>query len=163
MKDEQLQTDVINDLQQLQSQATKSKSKKRKKTIDLMAIPEDDAEDSARQRPLASGQTVADDRSNWQCTSLLRLHSTTLLVLRCLPRQWMHHVDRHSSQWQNRTPSRHIPLNQPEILQDAVQRLHAANEMGWGAFVAMGLRRRGLKRYQSRIVALIILSLISGC
>lgn len=61
MKDEQLQTAVINDLQQLQSQPSKPTSKKRKKTINLMAIPEDDAEDSARQRPLASGQTVEDD------------------------------------------------------------------------------------------------------
>lgn len=48
----------------------------------------------------------------------------------------------------HRTPSRHIPLDQPDVLQDAVKRLHAANEMGWGAFVAMGLRRRGLKRYR---------------
>lgn len=47
-----------------------------------------------------------------------------------------------------RTPSRHIPLDQPDALQDALQRLHAANEMGWGAFVAIGLRRRGLKRYR---------------
>ena len=39
------------------------------------------------------------------------------------------------------TPSRHIPLDQPDALQDTLQRLHAANEMGWGAFVAMGLRR----------------------
>ena len=61
MKDEQLQTDVIAELQQLQSQPSKTASKKRKKTIDLMAIPEDDAEDNARQRPLASGQTVEDD------------------------------------------------------------------------------------------------------
>lgn len=48
----------------------------------------------------------------------------------------------------HRTPSRHIPLNQTDALQDALQRLYAANEMGWGAFVAMGLRRRGLKRYR---------------
>ncbi|MEO1167002.1 MAG: hypothetical protein AAFV98_24695, partial [Chloroflexota bacterium] len=61
MTDEQLQTDVINDLQQLQPQPSKTVSKKRKKTIDLMAIPEDDTEDSAHQRPLASGQTVEDD------------------------------------------------------------------------------------------------------
>ncbi len=29
-----------------------------------------------------------------------------------------------------------------------MQKLHVANEMGWGAFVAIGLRRRGLKRYR---------------
>lgn len=61
MKDEQLQTDVINDLQQLQSQPSKTTSKKSKKTIDLMAIPEDDAEENASKHPLASRQTVEDD------------------------------------------------------------------------------------------------------
>ncbi|MEO1167000.1 MAG: hypothetical protein AAFV98_24685, partial [Chloroflexota bacterium] len=48
----------------------------------------------------------------------------------------------------HRTPSRHIPLDQPNALQDALQRLHAANEMSWDAFVALGLRRRGLGRYR---------------
>ncbi|MBZ0292083.1 MAG: RepB family DNA primase [Anaerolineae bacterium] len=49
---------------------------------------------------------------------------------------------------QHRTPSRHIPLNQPGQLHDALQRLLAANQLGWGAFVAVGLRRRGLTRYR---------------
>lgn len=49
---------------------------------------------------------------------------------------------------QHHTPSRHIPLNQPDQLQDALQRLLEANRLGWGAFVAVGLRRRGLSRYQ---------------
>lgn len=39
-------------------------------------------------------------------------------------------------------------MNQPHLLADALQRLHVANAQGWGAFVAMGLRRRGLGRYQ---------------
>jgi hypothetical protein len=33
-------------------------------------------------------------------------------------------------------------------LQDALQRLLDANRLGWGAFVAIGLRRRGLTRYR---------------
>lgn len=33
-------------------------------------------------------------------------------------------------------------------MQDALQRLHAANAQGWGAFIAIGLRRRGLTRYR---------------
>ena len=49
---------------------------------------------------------------------------------------------------QHRTPSRHIPINQPDQLQDALQRLLEANRLGWGAFVAVGLRRRGLTRYR---------------
>lgn len=48
----------------------------------------------------------------------------------------------------HRTPSRHIPLNQPDQLQDALQRLLEANWRGWGAFVAVGLRWRGLSRYR---------------
>jgi hypothetical protein len=49
---------------------------------------------------------------------------------------------------QHRTPSRHTPLNRPDQLQDALQRLLEANQHGWGAFVAIGLRRRGLTRYR---------------
>lgn len=49
---------------------------------------------------------------------------------------------------QHLTPSRHIPLNQPDPLQDALQRLLDANRLGWGAFVAIGLRRHGLTRYR---------------
>lgn len=48
----------------------------------------------------------------------------------------------------HRTPSRHIPLDKPNLLQDALQRLHATNEMGWGAFIAIALRRKGLGRYR---------------
>ncbi|MCB9460170.1 MAG: hypothetical protein H6670_11020 [Anaerolineaceae bacterium] len=49
---------------------------------------------------------------------------------------------------QHRTPSCHIPLNRPDLLDDALKRLLATNRLGWGAFVAIGLRRRGLTRYQ---------------
>ena len=49
---------------------------------------------------------------------------------------------------QHRAPSRHIPLNQPDLLQNALQRLWEANRVGWGAFVAVGLRRHGLTRYR---------------
>lgn len=33
-------------------------------------------------------------------------------------------------------------------MQDALQRLHLANAQGWGAFVAIALRRKGLGRYR---------------
>lgn len=49
---------------------------------------------------------------------------------------------------EHRTPSRHIHLDQPDELQDALERLLEANRLGWGAFVAIGLRRRGLTRYR---------------
>lgn len=49
---------------------------------------------------------------------------------------------------QHRTPSRHIPLNLPDQLSDTLQRLLDANRLGWGAFVAIGLRRLGLTRYR---------------
>ena len=49
---------------------------------------------------------------------------------------------------QHRTPSRHVPLDQPDLLREALTRLLAANAQGWGAFVAMGLRRRGLSRFR---------------
>lgn len=58
----------------------------------------------------------------------------------------------------HRTPSRHISLNQFDRLEDALHRLLQANQMGWGAYVAIGLRRKGLTRYRrggvSDIVAL---------
>jgi hypothetical protein len=58
----------------------------------------------------------------------------------------------------DRTPSRHIPLNQLDRLEDPLHRLLQANQMGWGAYVAIGLRRKGLTRYRrgglSDIVAL---------
>src|SRR5690606_15786700 len=48
----------------------------------------------------------------------------------------------------HRTPSRHIPLDQPTLLENALTSLMETNRLGWGAFVAMGLRKQGLSRYQ---------------
>ena len=45
-------------------------------------------------------------------------------------------------------PSRHIPLGDAAALHDALERLHAANEMGWGAYYGLATRRRGLTRWQ---------------
>jgi hypothetical protein len=47
-----------------------------------------------------------------------------------------------------RTPSRHIPLNQTHQLDTALHRLWAANGFGWGAYFAVGLRRHGLGRWR---------------
>jgi len=46
------------------------------------------------------------------------------------------------------TPSRHVRLDDAAALQDALARLDAANEMGWGAYFAVGLRRPGLTRWK---------------
>jgi len=46
------------------------------------------------------------------------------------------------------TPSRHVRLDDATALQDALTRLDAANAMGWGAYFAVGLRRRGLTRWK---------------
>ena len=56
------------------------------------------------------------------------------------------------------TPSRHIPLDQRQKLCEAIHDIQRANQMGWGAYVAVGLRRPGLTRWQrgglSDVVAL---------
>lgn len=54
MHEEQLQAGILDDLQQVQAHKAKTASKKRKKTIDLMAIPEDETDESTRTHPLAS-------------------------------------------------------------------------------------------------------------
>lgn len=46
------------------------------------------------------------------------------------------------------TPSRHVPLHDTYRLLDALHRLHLANQLGWGAFLAVALRRPGLTRYR---------------
>ncbi|MCK6580533.1 MAG: RepB family DNA primase [Anaerolineae bacterium] len=48
----------------------------------------------------------------------------------------------------HRTPSRHVPVNDIAALQDALERLDAANCQEWGAYFAVGLRRPGLNRWQ---------------
>lgn len=64
-------------------------------------------------------------------------HDTACLTLTAIHPDGKHH-----------TPSRHIPLNTPTQLNDALERLLQANLMGWGAYVAIGLRRTGLTRYR---------------
>ncbi len=49
---------------------------------------------------------------------------------------------------EHRTPSRHIPLNNPAALREALAKLDGANALGWGAYFAVGLRRPGLTRWQ---------------
>lgn len=58
----------------------------------------------------------------------------------------------------HRTPSRHIPVGQSDTMRQALDVLEGANTQGWGAYVAVGLRRPGLTRWQrgglSDVVAL---------
>lgn len=49
---------------------------------------------------------------------------------------------------QHPTPSRHLLLNDRAALLDALQRLSDTNQMGWGAYFAVGLRKPGLTRWQ---------------
>lgn len=49
---------------------------------------------------------------------------------------------------QHPTPSRHILLNDRAALLDALQRLSDTNQMGWGAYFAVGLRQPGLTRWK---------------
>jgi len=49
---------------------------------------------------------------------------------------------------QQPTPSRHIPLNNRAALLDTLQRLSDTNQMGWGAYFAVGLRKPGLGRWK---------------
>lgn len=46
------------------------------------------------------------------------------------------------------TPSRHIPLSNKSALQRALTDLHHANNRGWGAYYAVGIRRTGLGRWR---------------
>lgn len=58
---------------------------------------------------------------------------------------------------QHPTPSRHIPLTNRPVLQDALERLESANRCGWGAFFGVGLRKTGLSRYRRGGVADVVL------
>jgi hypothetical protein len=60
----------------------------------------------------------------------------------CLTLTAMHPDGKHP------TPSRHVPLNDRSVLQDTLDRLETANQMGWGAFFGVGLRKTGLTRWQ---------------
>jgi len=46
------------------------------------------------------------------------------------------------------TPSRHIRLGDTPALQAALDRLDAANGLGWGAYFAVGWRKTGLSRWR---------------
>jgi RepB DNA-primase from phage plasmid len=46
------------------------------------------------------------------------------------------------------TPSRHIALNDRAALLDTLHRLSDTNQMGWGAYFAVGLRQPGLSRWK---------------
>lgn len=59
MHDAGVQANILDDLQQLQARPPKSTSKKRKKTIDLLAIPDDEAENTSR--PLAQSKVKEDE------------------------------------------------------------------------------------------------------
>ena len=45
-------------------------------------------------------------------------------------------------------PSRHVPLDDEEALNEFVEDLYAANALGWGGFVGVGLRRQALGRWR---------------
>lgn len=45
-------------------------------------------------------------------------------------------------------PSRHIPLDDPSAVDETLEHLFAANALGWGAYVAVGLRRSALGRWR---------------
>lgn len=49
---------------------------------------------------------------------------------------------------QHPTPSRHIALDSRTALLDTLQRLSDTNQMGWGAYFAVGLRKPGLTRWK---------------
>lgn len=45
-------------------------------------------------------------------------------------------------------PSRHVRIDDSALINDAVEHLYAANALGWGGYVAVGLRRSDLSRWQ---------------
>ncbi len=46
------------------------------------------------------------------------------------------------------TPSRHVPVGDPACLARTLDRLNAANEQGWGAYVAVATRKANLGRWR---------------
>ncbi len=46
------------------------------------------------------------------------------------------------------TPSRHIQIRDSDALADALERLHAANTLGWSAVVGVGARRANFGRWK---------------
>src|SRR5687768_11723248 len=49
---------------------------------------------------------------------------------------------------QHSVPSRHIHLDDMDALELALAKLMESNELGWGAFVAVGLRKKDLGRWR---------------
>ena len=45
------------------------------------------------------------------------------------------------------TPSRHVPLDDTRLLEQAVSRLLAANQQGWGAYLGVAPRQHNLGRW----------------
>jgi hypothetical protein len=45
-------------------------------------------------------------------------------------------------------PSRHVPVGNEAALEEALERLHAANAMGWGAYVSIATRKCDLGRWR---------------
>ncbi len=93
-------------------------------------------------------------RSSWRCSDALpdreQRHAffdalfarCTAYTAACLTLTAIHPEGNHP------TPSRHIPLADKAALHDALKQLDQANELGWGAYFAVGLRRPGLTRWQ---------------
>jgi hypothetical protein len=46
------------------------------------------------------------------------------------------------------TPSRHIAIHNQKGIKEGLQKLYAANQMGWGAYVSIGLRQCNLGRWR---------------
>jgi hypothetical protein len=49
---------------------------------------------------------------------------------------------------QHPTPSRHVALDDRAALLDTLRRLSETNQMGWGAYFAVGLRKPGMTRWK---------------
>lgn len=49
---------------------------------------------------------------------------------------------------QHPTPSRHVPVSDPACLARTLERLNAANQQGWGAYVAVATRKTNLGRWR---------------
>ena len=49
---------------------------------------------------------------------------------------------------QRPSPSRHVRVGDTATLSATLDRLDEANRQGWGAYLAVGLRRRGLSRWR---------------
>jgi len=69
------------------------------------------------------------------------------LFARCNPEAYLTLTAIHPTE-NKPVPSRHIRLNDAVALADALERLHTANDMGWGAYFGLATRKSGLTRWQ---------------